>query len=367
MHATPMKMNRGLLLASLTSVKAGLSPQETLEQSSCVVFGGGRVMTYNDEVACSAPTGLPEEYKGAVQSAPLVALLSRFPEEEVEVCVTRDEFLITGKRRTAGVRMDRTVLLPVDSVEAPEVWKPLPPEFTEAVGMVSQCVGRDKSQYHLTCVHLTPRWVEACDNLQLCRWRLRTPVGGNVLLGGEGVSQVVGLGVTEFGESKAWMHFRSPAGLVVSCRRYVEHDYPDLTPLLEVGGEPATFPRALAEEAGRAGGPAAENSDNKFVMIELRPGRLRIRGQGVVSWYESRMKVEYQGEPLRFFISPKVLGDLLKKHTDCVVAMGGDGNGKLKVTAGNYTWLGCLAKPEEQEVEMGPKGRKKTVAAEVDE
>ena len=48
-----MLIDRAKLLAALELVSPGLSPREILEQSSCVVFRGGRIATFNDEVACS--------------------------------------------------------------------------------------------------------------------------------------------------------------------------------------------------------------------------------------------------------------------------------------------------------------------------
>ena len=58
--------------------------------------------------------------------------------------------------------MEREVLLPVDAVEVPEKWRRLPEDFLEAVSIVQQTAGRDESQFSLTCVHISPDWVEAC-------------------------------------------------------------------------------------------------------------------------------------------------------------------------------------------------------------
>ena len=53
-----MKINRMNLLNVLESVHPGLSKRDMVEQSACFVFQGGRVITFNDEIACSLETEL---------------------------------------------------------------------------------------------------------------------------------------------------------------------------------------------------------------------------------------------------------------------------------------------------------------------
>ena len=78
-----MKINREELLNQLESVQPGLSIREIIEQSSCFVFQDGKVITYNDEIFCSQKT--PLKIKGAVLAAPLIALLRKMVETEVDI------------------------------------------------------------------------------------------------------------------------------------------------------------------------------------------------------------------------------------------------------------------------------------------
>ena len=59
-------INRELFLEQLESVQPGLSTREIIEQSSCYVFRGGEVITFNDEIACSQKCDIGIE--GAVRS-----------------------------------------------------------------------------------------------------------------------------------------------------------------------------------------------------------------------------------------------------------------------------------------------------------
>jgi hypothetical protein len=347
----PSYVSRETFLRALESVLPGVSKKEIVEQSSCYVFQSGKVFAYNEEVACHCPSGLEEELTGAVQAEPLLAILRKLPEDELEVSAGEGELVLTGKRRACGLRMEADVLLPIKDVEIPKRWKALPPEFADAVSVVQACAGRDESQFALTCVNLTPDWIEACDNYQLCRWNLKTPIAKPTLVRQSAVKHVAGLGMTEVAETETWLHFRSPAKLVLSCRRYFENDFPDLGEILEVGGEPAMLPKGLAEEADKAKVFTSENAEGDAVLIELKPGRLTLKGTGITGWYRSDRKVKYAGPAIKFLVAPQILMDLVKKHSDCLISAE-----RLKVVSGSYVFVSCLTLPEgsNTEGEMPP-------------
>ena len=142
-------------------VKAGVSAREFIEQSSCFVFQDGMVMTFNDEVACRKDTHL--KVTGAVQAAALLAILEKMPDDELDVEENeKGELEFRGKGRRFGIVRDAEIFLPIDRVENPEKWKPLAPEFTEAVGLTRHCVSTDENKFLLTCIHIHPEYIESC-------------------------------------------------------------------------------------------------------------------------------------------------------------------------------------------------------------
>lgn len=334
-----IRVNRADLLQRLETVQAGLSPKDIVEQSSSFVFLDGHVVTYNDETACRTASPLGKKFKGAVAAAPLLAILRKLPEDEVELEAADGELVVSGKRRKAGIRMDAEIHLPVDKVDYPEEWKPLHEDFTDAVSLVQECATKDESQFTLTCVHVHPKWVEACDNYQMTRFKLKTGVSGPTLVKRESIKHIIDLGMTELGETENWIHFRNPNGLTVSCRRYME-EYPDLVPFLSgEGGHPATLPKGLVEAAENAEIFSSENVDDNKVTIELKPGKLHISGQGVSGWYSEVKKLAYDGERMEFTISPSLLKEITKRHNDCEI------NGStLKVDGGKFIYVTCLGK-----------------------
>ena len=339
-----VKVDREVFLKALEAVQPGTSKRELVEQAACVIFQNGEVLTYNEEIACRMPSPLGDEIEGAAPLKPLLDQLRKWKEEEIEIEATESELIVKGKgSRSAGFRLEAEISLPVGMVEKPNKWEKLHPDFGEAVGIVQQCANDDITsitQY----VHVTTKYIQSCDNFQLCRWKIATKLkkkdddeAGEWLLRKSSIKHITSLGMGEFSETAAWVHFRNADGLVLSCRRYVDEFY-DLDKALASGGEPAQLPKGLAEAADKAAVFSSENLEGNQVEISIKPGKLRIKGQGVLGWYSETRSIKYQGPPIEFLASPVLLADLVKRHTDCLIAPD-----RLRVDAGNYVFVACLS------------------------
>lgn len=337
-----IRVNREELLRVLESVQPGLSPRELVEQSSHFAFQNGRVVTYNEEVACHATSPLGKKFTGAVQAQPLLAIVRKLGADTLEVELG-DELVMTGKNgEKTGLILEKEVTLPFDTVEQPGEWRKLPDEFVEAIDIVKACAGKDENFFHLTCVHVHPKWIEATDNYQICRWRMKTGFTERALVKASAVKHVAGLGMTEVSETEAWLHFRNALGVVLSCRRYTDvEEFPDLTPHLKVEGETITLPKGLAVAAEKAQVFTAENLNDNQALVRLREGKVTIKGQGVTGWYRKTYKVGYSGPDLDFLIAPQILADIVKRHPDCVV-----NKDALKAGTDKYSYVSCLEEPE---------------------
>ncbi|HUV84159.1 MAG TPA: hypothetical protein VMV86_00535, partial [Methanosarcinales archaeon] len=211
-----VKINREQLLKEVEAVMPGLSGKELIEQSDCVVFKGGKIHTYNDEVACSYATNI--KLAGAIKAQPLTELLRKRKDDELEMETSPTTLTIKGKRFKAAIQMENKVLLPISALKEPKKWKKLHSKFGEALKYVMSCAGKDESQFALTCVHINPLWIEACDNQQASRFKMKTGFKKPILVRKEALKYLTSLDMTEFGETKNWVRFRNPAGLILSCR-----------------------------------------------------------------------------------------------------------------------------------------------------
>ncbi len=347
------KVNREELLRVLKAAEPGLSAKGILEQSDAYCFSNGYVVTFNDEVSVRAKTGLPKELVGAVKAKPLTAMLEKLPEDDITLEVQGGELIVSGKRRQTGLTLQAEIVLPVEGVEKPTEWKPLHAEFCEAVQTVGKCAAQTTQQSETAVfVHLSSKWAESSDGFQLCRWPFDTQVKTSICIRAASILPATHLGLTDLCETGSWLHLRAK-GIVYSVRRFLE-DYPDMTKFLDVAkGSPAVLPKGLADACERAMVLVGENpEEDRRVEVDLQPGRVRLRGVGISGWYKETKRVTgYEGKPVKFMVSPQMLIDLVRNHSECTVA-----ENRLSVDAGKFKWLAWLFKADavvEPEAEEG--------------
>lgn len=332
------RVKREDFLAKLEMVSPGLSPRGIVQQSNCFTFQNGLVRTFNEEIACTAESGLPKAFTGAVQANKLIDMLRKVQHDELDVEVGGKRFTAKATGERFWVVMEDEVMLPMESVETPGAWVTLPDDFSDAVSIVQACAGKDESNFIFTCVHVHPKFLEACDNMQLTRYALTVPVKTPVVARRDSLKYVPQFDLTEMSVTDKWLHFRNSSGLVLSCRKFVD-EYPDMAAILDVKGSPVVLPKSLDDAAEKAGLFSSDNADNDLVKIELFDGKLRITGEGASGGYTGGKKVNYAGPPLSFLISPALLKELVKRHTDCEVSKEPP---RLKVDGGKWKYVACL-------------------------
>jgi DNA polymerase III sliding clamp (beta) subunit (PCNA family) len=334
------RVNRAEFLSVLESVSAGLSPRETIPQSTCLVFKDGKVWTFNDEIACSRDIDLG--FNGAVRAKHIMELLARIPEDEIDLEEAADEIKIRGHRKKGGVRMEQEILLPIEAIDVPLEWKELPEDFSDAINIVHSCASADQAQFVLTCVHIHPEYVEACDASQIARFPMDTGVEKSILVRARSLKRLISYDMTEVSETSNWIHFRNADGLVISCRRYLE-DYRDLSEFLETSdSSPIVLPGGLEDILSRTSVFSVENADGDAVFVDLKQNMIVIGSNGASGWWKEAQEVAFDGEPIEFMISPKLLIEITKRASECRVSPG-----KLCVDAGKFKYVTCTGVKEE--------------------
>ena len=330
------KVKREKLLFALDAISPGLSKTDILEQSSCFVFmKNGQVATYNGEIACLHKSPL-NGFVGAVQAEPLLDILKKLDHDVLSVSSADNSLVLSAKSEETGIGMEAKVLLPVDKVETPKKWKSLSEEFTEGINLVQHSAGNDDQKFNLTCVHIHPEWVEACDNIQAAKYITKTPIKQPTLVKADSIKHIVSLGMTEIAETSAWLHFKNPSGLVLSCARWTD-SYVDTSGIFKITGKKAQLPKGLADAASKGAVFSKENSDYNRVSIELSKGLMKLEGRGSSGWYRKSQAIDYKGERLNFLIDPELIVKLTKDFNDCEIS-----DTTLKVERGSLTFITAL-------------------------
>lgn len=338
-----MKVSREAFLQQLEAVRPGLSVREMAEQSNCFIFRKGSVTTFNDEMACTQKTMVQETC--AVRAEPLLELLRRLPEEEIDITISKSEFLVQGKHRKAGITMEREIVLPIDSIQIPDKWATLPEVFPEAVDTVAQCASRDESTRGLVYCYLHPKYLQACDNMQMARYEMKTPIKKPCLVRADSLKQMIPLGMIKIAFTSSWIHFKNKGGLVMSCRRNEEfaEDYPELGTYLNAkGGVKTELPKGLLDAVEKAEVFSAENTDNNHVKLELKKGKVRISSESTSGWYQEIKTMRYKGESMSFLISPSMLISIMKRNNVCEIL-----DSLLRIKTTGFTYVTSLVQEQE--------------------
>ena len=341
-----MHINREEFLRILETVGPGLASKgEGIQQAACFCFKEGRVMTFNDEVACIHKC--PIDFEGAVRADKLRNLLFKMREETIELRPGKKHLVVKGKRKKAGIIMDSEVELPIHMVEKAGEYRPLPPEFCEALDLVQQCAGSNEEEFAYTCVHIGPKWIEASDRFQMSRYRLRTGFEEDTYVRRDSIKHIVPLGISKCNDTESWLHFKNDTGLRYSCRRYLEQNFPDLTQALKMKGSPVVLPKGIGDAIDLGALFAEDGSDDKQIGVELMPGKIRIHGLGAYGWFRQWAKLKYDGKRMHFLIPPKLFGDITKRYNDCEVS-----ESKLKVDAGKLVYVTMLDSSAQEKEEQ---------------
>lgn len=330
------QIKREELLRKINSVSPGLSAKENVEQSSCFVFLGGLLYTYNEEIFCTTKCDIG--FEGAIESKPLIDILSKLTEDEVKIEQGDGEMIVRGKNKKATITMSAEIKLPIDSVTLPKEkdWKDLDDSFSDAVGLVAECAGKNKNEFILTCVHVTPTHIEACDNIQLARYKVKTPIEENTIVRRDSIKHVTGLGMDEIAETKNFIHFRNSDGLVLSCRKYSD-EYQDLNGAIKMSEcIEANLPKGLADAADKAA-IFTSSGDVDHVTVVLDDNYVTISGKGASGSYKERKKVKYDGERLEFRMAPKIMKDIVNKYDTFQISPA-----KIKVEDEHLTYVTAL-------------------------
>jgi hypothetical protein len=342
-------VNREEFLLALETVVPGIGKEENLDQSSRFLFRNGRVWTFDKDICCRIKTTLPKDFEAAVISKPMLDSLRDFPDDSVDVSRENGHVRVKGKKDWFKVLTDQEITLPISSVDKPGEWTILPQEFAEGIKLVKNCASTDKDIEIVNCVHVHPKYLEACDNYRYTRYRVKTPIENPVLVKSKSIRHVIDMGMNEISETENWLHFRNGAGLILSLRKSVEA-YPDFSPFLELeeGSHKVVFPPGLKNKFKRANTFSREYADNNQVTVKLSPGRVTVTGTGVTGEYGGRAKVTYSGPVKEFVVHPDQFTELVENYDECEV-----GDTRIRARGDRYDFAALLKMHSNEETEGG--------------
>ncbi len=316
-----MPIPRSVLLVKLTEAAVGLSKKPDLEQSSSFIFKGDRLTTFNGNIMVR--TKSPLSFDAVVSASDMLGMLSKIPDDEVEISCNESELRIrsTDNRRKAGITMAVGIHSPITDIPMPakESWSGIKEGVSEALQQAARVCTNDETQSLTSCVHITPKMIEACDNLRLLRTTINTGFSEDVLLPAESLIAIRDIEITKVSMGKGWVHFKTAAGAVVSLASNNETYHDGLDEILALDKpEKITLPANLKEILDRALVMSSAKEDAR-IGVKIADGELTVTSFKEGAWYKEKRKVKYAGRVLDFDIDPDFLSQVLERTRDVKV------------------------------------------------
>ena len=329
-------MRREEILTALGLVSPAVAKKETTPQSRCFVFAGNKVITCNGDLVMRTPIDLDGlDLRGAVEAAPLMAVLERIPDYEVKMRIHGGAVEMKAKGKKCRIPLEDQIQAPLDQVSKPGEWQKIPDHFWDHMKQASSTVSGDDDQFAVTCVELAPQTITATDGWQLVRGDCTTGVSDRTLVLGSSIKPLCGYGCTEVSDTPGWLHFRNPiTKTIASVRKHDAQDFPNADKPLKKRGDPIIIPSGIANAIDLA----KVFSDDDFISVQLdeSDGKqwITVCGQGQVGTFKETHAVTFKGEPVEFLVKASVLKQLSDKNANCEL-----GTGFIRCDSGSLTFM----------------------------
>ena len=332
-----MQINRKQLVEALAIVKPGLAGKEIIAQTTSFAFLGDEVVTYNDEISVRCPVpGL--DLTGAIKAESLYQFLNKVKQDEIHLEITEKEIIVSAGKSRAGLALEAEITLPLEEVGKRAHWVELPETFLRFLKMASNTCAIDLSRPILTCVNIQPSGlIQGSDGYRLLRCMSEEMDIEEVLLPRHIAVEVVKFAPTHIANGDGWVHFKNAEEAVLSCRIF-EEAYPNTEKFASATGQKITFPKTLVEGIEKASVFSKQDHylDEK-IQIEIKDRKLTITADNVSCWYEESLNIKYEGDVIRFLVTPYLFVEMLGDTQDCIV-----GKDRLKFEGGSWVYLAML-------------------------
>lgn len=340
-----MLVKRQDLLLTLTMLKAGLAKKEIIEQSKSYLITGRGISAYNDDLYAFAPFEFPENMTLAVPSDELLKLISRMPDEELDISIVEGAFVAAGKNRKGSIIGDPEIAIPIDSFhETMESgkWFKLESHFAEHLKTASLVASRDMNDNQLCYVHVSPGSIEATDRQKACRMNTKTGFKSDILIEYDAAGYLDDISPTTCLLSEEWTYFRNESGIVLGCRHRLEK-FPDIDKLFTTGdGKELILPSNMDDVVDRAEIFSKDDSGlENIIKITLKENKIIVSSATTKGNYREVRKIKYMGNPVSFCVNPFLLKELLEHGKQVFVC-----DGKLALSINDFNFVICLQDSE---------------------
>lgn len=317
-------MERKALLNILEKASPGLADKEIIEQSDHFIFSKGYLYTYNDEIFVRVPCpDLKLKKSVCVPAREVRNLLAKMTDKEITFSLTAEELVIKGKRKKAGILIQKKISLPIKKINIPDEWKTLPTGILEAIEVCLPSCGTDMTELLFTCVCIHKDKVMSTNSEIMAVVDVHGK-SKDFLIQSTNAAHLPKYNFSHYQVKKGWIFFKDDETGLVFGSRTIKGEYP-ISNLIKLRKtirrnpkrKVIVLPKQIKDTLERSTiftSNMAEDVSAESIKITLEKGTISIKGRGIKGWYEETSKIKYKGPTMFFSINPNYLHNVLQ-HT----------------------------------------------------
>jgi len=311
-----MKFKKEEIIRILDAMAPGLSDKSLTAQANSFIFRNGKCYTFNGNVAVS--TDMPDgwDIDSAVKAKELHRTLKKFKDEEVDISVSDNKFIVATPTCRLEVNTEVEVKSDFNTIGTPTAWTKLPGDFNTYLKRVNTCVNSSSDKPALTNVHIKDTIIEGTDNIRLLIQTMPVSLP-ECLIPTAAIKSLINYEAHSMGLSNGWAHFKNADNVVFSARTMGVASYPVLNSVVNAKGTTITLPPEVLSGVDKAE-QVMDSVQYKAVVFSAKNNVLLMTAAGEYATVKERYKVEFADE-VTFSVNISMLRDIINFGATCVV------------------------------------------------
>lgn len=319
-----MQIAREKFLRNVNLLAPALAKPGAMAQMDKIIFVDDYMVAYNAHVTAMLPVGGIESLTGCVFARELQAILGKFKSTMIDVEIKDGKFLVKSGRGKAAIAVEnKTDWAPtkdvLDAIKELE-FVDIPEDFLTRLNRAGFCSSQEDSGDVMDCVYVKGHFVQTTNSHQA----VKIDLGENLdlpefLLPALEIKPFANFVFSKVGVARNNVFFKNEdTGLVVGIRRFGDTPFPDMDALklfdLAENAVPIAMPVQVLDVLDKANVflKGAVTDAERYVTIQMKPGRCILHGEGPLGWYAESVPVkDYDGPETKFAIAPTFFKDIL--------------------------------------------------------
>lgn len=345
-----MQLSRGLLLNRLNEARIGLSTgEEETEQSNTFAFQNGKLTTFNGRIMVTVDS--PLEFDVIVNAKDLLDLMTKLPDDEIQIDIVGNELVIKGEERSYGITVETENNMPLHEISSPSEWHRLKEDVLQHMIQGARICSKEEDAYLTKMVHISGDKIEASDNDRFYMAEIPTGFPEEVLIEADIILQLKGLELIKVSLAEGWVYFKTSSNAIIAVRTTLDEYMSEIDSIMEMkNSQKVLLPQNLKEIIERSQTFTTQDADAR-ITIHIENGMLILTARKETGWAKEKKRLAYKGTPLTFSIPPKFLIEMLERTREVMV-----GDYKMKMTTEKIQFVVTLDMPGESNSEIDPEG-----------